>query len=166
MDQNIQYEAEKIIIEVSPVSAATRLIVGVPSLAGLLLSLRGFLQIAEALLHFLPFTENNLYGILVTIVMFILSIAGILWAVDAGKVLTLDPKTNEGQLIKRYLFKTVKKRFPFQSLSPSFVEQDVDLNNVWYVTLKLPDKTRIGVLSSKKTSEMWRDRINAMIAET
>lgn len=166
MDRNIRYEAKKIIIEILPLSVATRLIVGVPSLAGLLLSLRGFLQMAEALLHFLPFTENNLFGTLVTVMMFILSTAGILLAVDAGKVLTLDPKTNEGQLIKRYLFKTVKKRFPFQSLSPSFVEQDVDLNNVWYVTLKLPDKTRISVLSSKKSSEMWRDRMNAMIAET
>lgn len=163
MTQFIKYEGKNIVMEILPVSAVTRVIVGLLSLVGLFLGMRGSLQFAEMLLNLSPWTENNIFGLLVTIIFLVISIPGILLSFDSGKILYFDLQIKEACLRKRYLFKTFEKRFPFQSLDPCFVEQDVDLIGVWYVRLKLPDKTRIGASSSKKSSEMWRDRINVMI---
>lgn len=166
MDRFVRYEGQKIIIEMMPISTTIRLIVGLMSLGGLVVGLKGLFQLTELLLGFGTGNENIPVGLLMTATFLSFSIVGILLALDSGKVLSLDPRTKEAHLTKRYLSKIVERRFPFQSLDPCFVEEDVDLNGVWHVKIKLPDKTRMSAITSKNASEMWRDRINVMIGKT
>jgi hypothetical protein len=131
MPQGIRCEGEKIIIEQPPVSVVVRVILGVLSLASLVVGLKGCFEFARLLLGFGNGNENIVVGLLVTISCLAVSSLCMWMSLDSGKTLCLDPKTKQAHLTKRYLLKNVQKHFPFSSLEKSFVEQDADLNRTW-----------------------------------
>lgn len=140
------------------------------SLVGLTLGLKGCFEFVRLLLGFGNGNENIVIGLSITILFLTVSSLGLWLCLDSGKTLCLNHKTQQAHLKKHYPFKTVEKRFPFSRVEPCFIEQDADLDSVWYLVVKLPDKTRIKYCDPdshdlKISSEVWRDRINAMIGK-
>lgn len=118
MFQGIRYEGKKIIIEQPPIPVAVRVILGAVSLACLVLGLKGCFEFAKLLLGFGKGTENIPVGLLVTISCLAVSSLCMWLAAHSGKTLSLNPRTKQAHLTKRYLFKRVEKRFSFRSLDP------------------------------------------------
>lgn len=173
----MRFEGECIVIENRPVPLGVRIFTFAICFPVLCIGLRALYNIIVQVLTGLD--EDVTVGgfaIGIALTVFSLAIPAIIMryaVLEPYKTLRLDPRTRQGNLIRRYLFTTRESNFAFSSIAaPSvfFRTEGSEESAGWVLILKLPDKTTLryeavtlSLSAQKAFAEEWEERINTML---
>ncbi len=142
----IQYDGESILIKVHPISLVARLILTIVSVPMFLGGLLALYNVTRTDFIALPI-ENLTFGIAVTVLLFIISLAGLHSAFSGQETLRFDHQTQKVFFMKKILLLKFIKVYDFSDVPPPSLFfhkalHDED-SSKWGLKFEMPDNNKL-----------------------